>query len=199
VGALLIHVSPEVIYPSRSALMISIPFSTPTIMNYHLNNEEIKQFKEFYSSVNSRMSKMAELENRIITLAIKRFNNSYERYNHEDRLIDLMIAFEALYLPEKDELALRLALRTAVMLEKTREKRSEIYKYLKAAYNTRSNIVHGEPIGSSVKVGRNNIILEYFVDKIQQYARMSISAMIKALPTKSHKELIANLDDQWFE
>ncbi len=197
-GTVLMFVFPDVIYPARSTIAETIPFDPSTTMNYHLSRDHIESFKEFYVDLSSKSANLDGNKERIINLAIKRFNNSYERADHEDRLIDLIIGFEALLLPEKDELGLRLALRTAVMLEQDAGKRQDIYLNVKAAYRLRSDIVHGESVGRSIKVGTSNIVLENFVDKIQRYASRSILAMLDALQTQSREKIVEDLDDRWF-
>ena len=66
----------------------------------------------------------------------------------EDRLIDYMIAFEALYLndtgaQERGEMRFRLALRVAQFLRELNQQKS-LYREMRAAYNMRSSIVHGD-------------------------------------------------------
>ena len=83
-----------------------------------------------------------------LELALRRFNQSYGRVGAEDRLIDYMIAFEALYLndtgaQERGEMRFRLALRVAQFLRELNQQKS-LYREMRAAYNMRSSIVHGD-------------------------------------------------------
>ena len=63
----------------------------------------------------------------------------------EDRIIDLSIALEAIYLfgGERGEIAYRLALRAARYLRGSREQRKRLFGTIKKIYKHRSKIAHG--------------------------------------------------------
>jgi hypothetical protein len=85
------------------------------------------------------------LTSKYTKVALVRFNAMYEEYDANERLIDCMIGFESLFLPNvKDELSHRLALRTAVLLGQTVDERWEIFKKMEVGYTLRGSIVHGE-------------------------------------------------------
>jgi len=83
--------------------------------------------------------------NPVLQLALNRFNLAGERQSPEDRVLDLMICMEVLFLPDgNEELTFRLALRAARFLEPVdRNKRAELFANLKEGYKVRSAIVHG--------------------------------------------------------
>ena len=69
-----------------------------------------------------------------------------ERRSADDRLLDYMIALEALYLPgERIELGFRLAARIAWTLCQTKAERLECYRFMKKMYSARGKVAHGEP------------------------------------------------------
>jgi len=113
--------------------------------HYELTDENVEKFKTFWS-----MFKSLNIQNySFLDVAIRRFNFSYERKLPEDKLIDHITAFEALYLKGAgEELGYRLALRCAYFLGKDEGERKKIFEILKGAYNARSKIVHGEPVQS---------------------------------------------------
>jgi len=77
-----------------------------------------------------------------MSLALRRFNQSYARKLREDKLIDITIALESVLLTEtRNELAYRLAMRGAALLRQLRNP-EETYGFLKALYGVRSIIVH---------------------------------------------------------
>jgi hypothetical protein len=88
-----------------------------------------------------------------LALAVRRFNLGYDRHHPEDRLLDQMIAFEALYLMEinaddRSEKRFRLSLRVAQFIAEG-DLQLSVYNNMKRAYDLRSEIVHGgEPKGS---------------------------------------------------
>jgi len=69
-----------------------------------------------------------------------------DRARAEDQILDLMIAAEALFLPEESgELSYRLALRGAHFLGTELGSRTAVYQFLRNAYAVRSKIAHGSP------------------------------------------------------
>lgn len=82
-----------------------------------------------------------------LDVAMHRFRESYERYHPEDpeRLLDVGIAFEAIFLNDgKDkELGYRLRLRAARFLHERFDDRNATFEVLKRLYDARSEIAHG--------------------------------------------------------
>lgn len=88
-------------------------------------------------------------------IAIKRFRYSIERYMPDDaeKLLDLAIAFESIYLNdgETKELTYRLSLRVARLLGNSVDERYEFFKIIKDLYKYRSKVAHGENLDSLKK------------------------------------------------
>jgi hypothetical protein len=98
----------------------------------------------------------ASRSDRRLALALRRFDSAYSRYEYEDSLIDLWIAFEALLLPDGNiELSHRVSLRIAVLVGTEPTQREAAFKQAKDSYKCRSKVVHGEAIeeGLSAVVG----------------------------------------------
>ena len=83
-----------------------------------------------------------------LNIAISRFNYAYERNKLEDKLIDYMIAFEALFFKhgEIGEFRHKLAVRVARFLKQNYDERKEIMKRMMEFYDKRSAIVHGKKV-----------------------------------------------------
>jgi len=82
------------------------------------------------------------------SFSIHRFNLAFERNLIADRIVDLVIAAEALLLGDIDEtyrgeLRFRLALRGAKFIEHTEYNEREVFYVMRRAYDARSSIVHG--------------------------------------------------------
>lgn len=80
-----------------------------------------------------------------LTVALRRFNQTYDRTTPEDQIIDLTIALESCLLADasKEELNYRLALRGAALLTQAKLREPEkAQALLKAMYAIRSAIVH---------------------------------------------------------
>ncbi len=163
---------------------------------YILTEEDIEDFREFWIRFKSlNIQNYPSLD-----LAIRRFNFSYDRKLPEDKLMDLIIAFEALFLPERDELSYRLALRCAYFLGENAEERTRIFEVIIGAYAIRSRIIHGDHAQSK---SINKILrrlglgsLTELVIEVEEYLRASIKKFIECLQSKSHKDVITEIDQK---
>jgi hypothetical protein len=75
--------------------------------------------------------------------ALRRYYWSYRLSDHDDNLVDLIVALEALYAVRGEELRRRLAMRVASFLGRTEEQRKGAYRLMLAAYDIRNALVHG--------------------------------------------------------
>ncbi|TMI67704.1 MAG: hypothetical protein E6H09_23880 [Bacteroidetes bacterium] len=125
---------------------------------------------------------------RIITAA-RRFSLAHERHDWEDRIIDLLIAGEALFLSEQNEgeLTHRLRLHAALFLSSESADRKRIFDDMGLAYGLRSGIVHGSADLTKrirkiedLEVGQfgDEYRLREFIFRIQEYIRLSIFRMV---------------------
>lgn len=93
-----------------------------------------------------------------LDLACKIFQRAYEQVDSKDQLIDLMIAFEALFV--RKEIAgspkQKIANGCSNLLGNTEVEKEEIKQLLNQAYSMRSRIVHGA---------------EYKVENIKDYVQ----------------------------
>lgn len=172
----------------------NLSYHTSWTNKYVLNKAEVREFRRFWS----KFEIMDKKNPGFLDEAIRRFNYTYERERLDDRLIDLIISFESLFLREGEtqELAYRLSLRTAAMIAGESGERVDIFEDLKTAYNVRSKIVHGEDL---VKIDR--IINKRFASfdelsmKIQDYSRKSIRAFLQRVSKGRKKDkIIEDLD-----
>lgn len=119
-----------------------------------------------------------------LALALRRLGYRASRNRAEDEIVDIMVAAEALYLSGlgTTELGFRLSLR-AVALSDPRGlamTRREIFDLMKAAYQVRSTIVHGdEPKPNHLQVKGQRVALDEFVqatrDVVVQGAREALA------------------------
>jgi hypothetical protein len=125
-----------------------------------------------------------------LALALRRLSYQAYRQRIEDEMIDIMVAAEAMYLTrtEIQELGFRLALRSAALsdagaLDMTRR---QIFDLMKAAYNVRSTIVHGdEPKPKDLKVKGVPVPLSDFVQATEDVVRQGLRhALNKATDRK---------------
>jgi hypothetical protein len=78
--------------------------------------------------------------------ALHRYLLSETRNSKNDKLVDLMIAVESLYGDSKNttELSFRMSLRASQFAEGNRERKQQIHKSFRKAYELRSAVVHGK-------------------------------------------------------
>lgn len=135
----------------RSALATSYaitygPESTPLLSPHLLVSEEAQIMKEIFPKMR-RAARRGRL-----AIALRRWQDSFERGQSEDRFIDVWIGLEALFGDRGGETTLRLALRIAAFLGETPNERTNLYEQLKKSYDFRSVIVHGDIPGSAEDV-----------------------------------------------
>lgn len=143
-----------------------------------------EDFVNFWKTFNSdTVSKF-----KFISIASKRFSYAHERKAWEDKIIDLLIAAEAIFLSGSEgELSFQLALRASLLLGKDFQTRKTVFEDMKLAYKLRSKIVHGSMVESVIKQIKKNQASNYgeeykmneFIFKIQEYIRLAICRMIQ--------------------
>jgi hypothetical protein len=106
-------------------------------------------------------------------VALTRFHSSYGG-EPEERVIDQMIAFEALLLGGEQELQYRLALRVASLTGEDATSKRSIFDDMRDAYQLRSKIMHG-----SARIDRGK--LENILPKTEEYLRRSVRKFLSLL------------------
>ncbi len=99
----------------------------------------------------------------VLDLVHRRIYNSYERINGEDKLIDLMIGFEAIFLESGMELKYKLSLRVSKFLASKYDPLF-VFDLIQKSYDLRSKVVHGTTLKAkdytlrSEKIGINDYV-----------------------------------------
>jgi hypothetical protein len=118
--------------------------------------------------------------------SIHRFNLAFDRGLLADRIVDLVIAAEALLLGDLDEnyrgeLRFRFALRAAKFIEHKSYSEQEVFRVMRQAYDARSAIVHGGSPKETRLPGNQSADLRTFIDAIEDLVRLGLR---KALSMK---------------
>lgn len=142
--------------------------------HYQLRTDEIPRLTKLIKKV----SQIDFEKRRAFRIALDRFNKSYYDTENEDKLIDYMIAFEALFLKgEKTrEQSTIIPIACAMLLGKTEKQRHKIKNLLTLAYKIRNQIVHGSDYQE--KLANQNIELEELTKQIEDLLRTSIKKFI---------------------
>lgn len=161
-----------------------------------LENSEVEGFKVFWTFYKEIILKLNNFL--FLNTAINRLNFAYDNTRVEDRLIDYMIAFEALFLKgnEDQELNYRLALRTAVLLTESSGFREEIFKSMKTAYKLRSLVVHGKNFYRLQQdLESKHKSINQFIVNIEEYLRAAIKKFLELIKTYPSQEAIIDYLD----
>ena len=136
---------------------------------YALDVEEIPVLQKLLRKIwNTNFAKQRRLD-----LACKRFQRGYEEVDPKDQLIDLMIAYEALFV--RTEIAgssqkQKIANGCADLLGRSKREKEEIRRFMLKARSMRDLIVHG----AEHKVED----IEDFILKLEDYLRESIKIFL---------------------
>jgi hypothetical protein len=71
------------------------------------------------------------------------YEGHHARVGLPDKLIDLVIALEALFGDRRTDLTFRISMATAVLIGQTTTEIGDIFEFVKRVYNARSRLVHG--------------------------------------------------------
>jgi hypothetical protein len=154
--------------------------------SYHLADDEREHFIKLWGALNRPRIKP------FLDTAIRRFGYAGERHRPEDRLVDLMISAESLFLSDtaeakdRGELRFRLALRAAFFTELDGFERKELFQFARNAYDARSAVVHGGlPENDVLKLPKKGkVTFREFVDFAEDFLRASLKKAVKTQPFK---------------
>lgn len=164
---------------------------------YALTHQEADQFLGFWSCY----CRSIATAQKHVALAISRFATGYARASPGERLIDFMVAFEALLLESEPALSYKLAMRVAALLGQNPHDRETLYHELLAAYKERNHIVHGTgPPHPTVEVGnkepKEKVKLEDFNGRVEGHLRAAIKAVMQPTAKQNKQDMIRDLDLQ---
>jgi len=127
---------------------------------YFLKPGEIEELKTILDSLN----KIDFNENTSYQIACDRFGRSYFKKYSWDQVIDLCIAFEALYCKGETISGSKgdiIGLACSMLLGETNSEREEILEHIKTAYKLRNKVVHGSLPNFSEMVKLEPLLTNY--------------------------------------
>ena len=140
---------------------------------------------------------------RFLVNAIHRFATAMEKDIPEERLIDLMIAAESLFLNDEKyqgELRYRFSHRIALFHQKQKVERKRLFNVLKGIYDIRSQILHGgsEKLKFIKKPDNTFYNLGEYCGILTDILRSAIKRMISLSQKKGSPKSLINWDDVSF-
>lgn len=141
---------------------------------YHLRTDELSDFK----SLVERVLRVDLTHRKPLQIALDRFNRSYNEIESEDKLIDFMISFEALFLGGEKSRAQHavIPVACAMLLGKSEKERQQIRSLLNPAYDVRNAIVHG--LDYEKKLASMKLTLKQLVANVEDILRASLRKLI---------------------
>ncbi|MCY4418214.1 MAG: HEPN domain-containing protein [Chloroflexi bacterium] len=130
---------------------------------YLFNEATLTVFQEFFSLYWGTLDSLCPSVNRALT----RFSTSYERRELVDRLVDLVIALEALFnVGGAGSVTSKISTRCAAWLYPPGDQRESLTRFVKDVYEYRSAAVHGR--------GERKMPTADDLDRLEQVARISL-------------------------
>lgn len=170
---------------------------TRSIQKNEINNAWALKKKEFVEDDQTRLNELWPIFDgnnkkpfHFLVIAVRRFSQAMTRSSLDDKLIDLMICAEAIFLRvDKNELRNQLAYKAALLLGKNSVHQKEIFKFFKDAYDIRSQVVHGSK--SFMQNDNDTEKLNSIITKLAEHLQNAILKMLNlALSHNSSNELI---------
>jgi hypothetical protein len=162
--------------------------STPLGGRFELGTAEVPHFVELWRFLEAGAGRLGFI--------IHRFNLAFERGLLIDRIVDLVIAAESLFLrdlAERGEMRFRFAIRAAKFIEHPQYSERDVFRVMRRAYDARSKVVHGSS-PSDVRLPDNaSATLPVFIDVVEELVRLGIR---KALAMKETVNQL-NQSDYW--
>jgi hypothetical protein len=151
---------------------------------YELSVEEVPQFLDIWRLLEEGAARF--------NFSIHRFNLAFDRGLLADRIVDLVIAAESLFLgdlgvQDRGELRFRFALRAAKFIEHPTYDEHDIFRVMRRAYDARSAIVHGGSPKDTRLPDNQSANLPTFIDAIEELVRLGLC---KALSMKEEGNML---------
>ncbi|WP_230457451.1 HEPN domain-containing protein [Leptospira santarosai] len=169
--------------------------------SYVLSKKEIEEFLKLWNQIYELSPKKIP---HFLEVALRRFADGTLRPNLEDKIIDLLISAEAIFLSsggnDQGELKYRLAHRAALFLESEPKKQKKVFNFMKRAYDIRSAFVHGS--SSKIKLPEkedgSKMQLTEFESQLRDLMRHAIIKIFNLAYQRKDSHLNINWDDYIF-
>ncbi|MGH7881741.1 MAG: hypothetical protein ACREN8_02380 [Candidatus Dormibacteraceae bacterium] len=154
--------------------------------NYDLTRLEAEELPKLWDQLHTH----GVTDTKHLALAVRRFSYKGERTRAEDRLVDLIVAAEALFLggdtDERGELSYRLALRAASFIEDSNQSPQSIFNLFRNAYKFRSGFVHGSAVKSIKQDDGPDLTPEKLIEVVEGLLRSGLrKAVVLAAEVES--------------
>lgn len=160
------------------AFTINTPIPRSIKDKYLLNIDEIDEIKNL-------LEKIVQInlgKNKPFRVACERFSRSFEERRDDDKIIDLAIAFEALFTDKNTSrtnvMGQLIGLGCAMLLGTSQNEINFIKSFFEKAFNIRNKIIHGSEIKSPIIVNEQKYKMNELSSQMREYLRKSIRKLI---------------------
>jgi hypothetical protein len=139
---------------------------------FTLSDDEMPSFLELWRLLERGAARYA--------FSIRRFNLAFDRELPVDRIVDLVIAAEGLFLGDMDdkyrgEIRFRFALRAAQFIDHPGYGKRDVFQIMRRAYDARSAVVHTGASPSDTQLpGDKGASLSSFIDVVEDLVRRAL-------------------------
>ena len=157
----------------KQTSLFSEQHSSNSLSEYSLATHETTEL----SKLVAKTLKIDLEKRKSLRIALDRFNRAYYEEENEDKLIDYIIAFEALFSSgQRRPQHAVIPVACAMLLGKSEEERQQITRLLDLAYKTRNHIVHGSDCHEILK--NSDYELEELVTDVEDALRASLRKLV---------------------
>jgi hypothetical protein len=161
-------------YPSTAIYRMDLG-SHSSLHSYDFADKDYESLIRIYPLVLGVMRS----NDKALSLGMRRFAKAIESNDPEDKLIDLMISAEALYLSDmRYEASYRFSQRVALYLSDDASERMRLNEFAKVAYDQRSNLFHGRKPDSKIKLSYKVLDFREFVEHVEEMCRKTLYKML---------------------
>lgn len=169
-----------------------------------VDSEWLQSFNAFWKTLQGPLVK----DRKFLDVAIRRFSYAHERHRIEDKIVDLLIGAEALFLSDFKEgsyigeIKYRLSLRAALFLGAEIEVQRGIFRWMKVAYDIRSDVAHGRKWKSKhlpKYADGSQAASDQFVWQIGEYLRLGILKAINLASQPNTPHALVDWDELVFQ
>jgi hypothetical protein len=160
-------------------------------MQYALSEQESCELEGLWKTLSERVLK----QHRFMEVGLRRFSSAFDRFEPEDRIVDLFTSAESLFLQGDKELSFQLALRASKFIKHPMYTEREVFRVMRDGYNKlRSAIVHGSDTSDvktrpllkksqppSIEEESQPPSIEEFTDVVQEIMRLGLRQAVDRL------------------
>jgi hypothetical protein len=184
----------EPLVPGEARQRMFRGLTAPGFFSYTLDASVADRIKKAWPACYALASEITRNSGNVplpLRIAAKRLAGSFEKQGNEDKLIDYVIALEALLGRENEAIAYRIPLRLATLIGADYAERIRIFDNSKKSYDLRSKLVHGsDQLSEHVTIKGTKVPWRDFLLEVQGYLIRCIHLFMRARERSLAKDAV---------